>query len=1604
MPRRTKKLVDRVARLTLDLPTTNVEEITRLRGLLYATNQIVPSDKNNPQERLLAGLKVDKTILGEIEQVELKSADTDKPPILAARRDLQEDLVSGRFVGPLTALGGAERLGPFVVNDRPVYFDFWREARRIDIVEDGVALPAFVISSARRQRISLGRSSTLKLQKGTVWIRGDLVNAQLPAGAYVGVTVSDGKLALPSVLTQTEGQIVVSSPLNVTLTLILASEQGISTDDGCQANTELQLPSITMLFASGRITVNGDPASAKVWGQSFEFSGPTGSIKFLSQQWSLLIGYNITPTSFDGNLIDSKIADFQGTPTVTEASLFLPVVQAAPSLLGTSSVEPRLGIVLQKLEARWYSPDNRFHLINPWLIISNRSVTLFDDAVAPLDVPVETTYRLWELPDRNGKRLPWRHSYHEPFMFRHLCDNETGESLDVTGNARIDIDRPLDAYGSAIQIPSGEGLVYITAKSNEIRIFLNVNINKLNKTLLVLQNALVWTTGAYEVRAEGELINRVNIDNGKLPLRFGVYAWAPTLPDPYVSNYSIRQPDITVPQSILDAHIKWTVSESIPKVEFSGSLGLPKLYDASSIILSEDNLRKYSPAIGLTQTEQGELSLDEDLRNLRNKKRQTELRGRESRAKSAADLNATLERAIKNYYDEFLGDVDKPFILLDLSTNQDLLGVGLPRNLRANASLAGGSGLRYPVEGIEVSSTLESMRLVTLPQIQWEPVRTLEVDQNIAQLDWFPSPLASTTDGGATILGAKSQILAPINPRQVLAKTKQVFDEGINVIFRTTLPFGLVTVVKVQAEGQITSTRKPDSYEITEPNFIVEDNQEGKLEVKGGLQITVKAENGEQGKDKKSSSFEGRIVQLKNGVDLSGAPLGLSVLSAKSDPVGDVESIFNRQMEINPIVPVTRFDLSGYGGSNFSDWNDPFARFGETAKVQFQVIGGRTTLEIVKVMGWLYPWMVKSTRSVIVERTSGGGVIRRDTGWQAITEGICDSRYADADEVIENLYDFDGGIFKGFFNIRQIRPAPGLPFSTGDATFAPYYFDADLVLDGLKDQKRVPVTGVLSWLQVKPTSKPVTPDQLRSLIKAQGPPGGSLEAWIEFGTSRLPFRARRIEIDVVDNPITGRPTFVATVRGVPKLPNTGAWSVVQRNVKNVLGGSGEAVPVSETKGVPVIRRYPIQYPLTKQVFSEPPLMSGSLPGDWRMADPADLFSPGDPENDYCFLQNTPTHAFLYPRPVAEISKSQKISSTVSPEIADIFMRSTSKGAFPPRPNNIRLDTTLEFNVINDSLELDRKISLSPIKSLWLAGQSGQGTQLTYDNSSIEIEISSNNWSAKFDNLRLWSDIAGFQRANGAQFNLNGSSRTKSQVTKIRPLLPEKIENLLSLIPGFTNRQEVGPIELSATNAKHEIKIGFALEVQIPPNSDVSVWLGLGASIGYDFANKFKKALELFAVLRAEFPIYGVPAFVHLELLFSAGIETTFAISNSTLNTSTGIIPKEKLELALLVGVGKKQALYSAYFGIGIYLPIPFKTFWDLGLIVRAEGKIKIKIAEVKLKLKLSGEAKGKLDPDQYNSKKFICSWTLKVKINVEIAFLTSINTTYSISDSLPIGG
>ena len=465
------------------------------------------------------------------------------------------------------------------------------------------------------------------------------------------------------------------------------------------------------------------------------------------------------------------IADFAGEAAIGAAALGLPVVVAAPAALGAAAQPPGYWLALAGVMARWSAPDERYHVLDPWLALTHRSAALLDVDVAPLATPVRSAYRLWELAVTDGKRLRWRHDYAAPFLVYYVCDAETGEQLLATGAATVALDRPLQANGRPVPTPTTNGVILIRGTAGSVRVMLGTAVTPDPALrLLVLRNALVWATNAVSVIAEGALAARQRVDAGSLSVQFGVYAWTPTLPDPYVGNFHVCLPPFERPRALLAAVVRWTHPAGA-ELSFTGDLGLPVVCPNAP---SPGDPRPaprldLGPDVGLTQTEQGRTHPTGRELELLKAAQATARRQREGRVAKAEKLNAASRGALDGQLAERLGRTP-PLFLLDVSTNQDMLGVAL-WGVAARGEIPGAAapvtpsaGSGFLVQALDVTAPVGTLRLVTLPQIQWEPVRTLDEDQDVLTLGWFPTPLASTTDGGPTVLGARSESSCPSYP------------------------------------------------------------------------------------------------------------------------------------------------------------------------------------------------------------------------------------------------------------------------------------------------------------------------------------------------------------------------------------------------------------------------------------------------------------------------------------------------------------------------------------------------------------------------------------------------------------------------------------------------------------------------------------------------------------------------------------------------------------------------------------------------------------------------------------------------------------------------
>ncbi len=1602
-----RSIVDAFAALTTDITQApNEADAKRLRSVIASALRAHVREKRSRKDLPASPAPLRKVVPEAISTKlaeDLKAAEPKDLPgevRMLVRRDERERLLSGSFIDGLTGLAPSERLGPFVtLGGVNIFFDVFFAARRIEVRENGVPVPALVFSQARPP-VTSGSTTSMEIEGGTVWIRGNLINSGLPASSFVGIKVASGTLKLSQSSTFNNNVVTITPPLKGSLRVDLAPDVVNPVAGAClESKARVKLPnSLTFKFDSGSSTVKGANGGAEAWGQGFEFEAlSTTSWTFIQRLFTVVLEYKVSPTEFDADPIGDDLVHFEGNGKVLKGGLGLPVVVAVdPSILGEAAHSAGWFLQVDRLTARWYDPDPRFHnLENLWIGISDFGCVITAEKVSSLTPAVTHNFNLWALPGGNNKRLSWRQSYEQAFSLLYSCHVVNGEMFMVDGQANVAIDRPVTTDGAPITTPATKSALLLQKLNDVITAALLATTEQGNSIhQFALRNALVWTSGPTFIFVRGELSKGALINAGTAQLLFGVFAWAPTLPDPYVANAFVRLPREfrRVLQSILVAHVSWIDPEHVT-LSFEGELaGTPAVApDKPSPGDPRPARRSEGHAnVGLTQAEQGRLTFDHKSEGEWKAAQAAEQEGRGRRSEIARQEDAKSVGIIDGFLREVIGPTPN-LLLLDVSTNQDLLGVAIGGRSIQDATGINVSSGGFTVSDLAVHSQVAAMNVITLPQVQWEPVRTLDTDQNIMTMGWFPTPLASATDGGATRIGARSQKLMPIIPEEALRGTLTAYKEGTPVGIRTTFPFGLIAAIQLQPID--TAQRKADLYQLTRPSFPTERSR-------GGIQVTAHAEGGRPDTGGISPMFAGRMRQLLNGVDLpTGAPLGLSVLGETLQPAGSVETVFNNDMAARPRVPVTRIDLSGYGGSNFSDWNNPFAAFAEAAKVQFRLIIGRTLLEVIKVNSVLHPWGIRVTRSVTIERRPGGGVIRRDSGWQAFTPGLFDYRYFDTGlgSIVVAPYKFDAGVFRGLFNVRTIRPAPGTVFAHGTAQLVPYYFDADVALEGLPG--RTAAIGILGYLQIAPNGVPAGVDALQALIEAQGPIGGPLDTWMNFGGSGLPFRAQRVEVGLAID--AGTPLFVATVRGVPRLPETGAWSVVTRPVASVAVNGGEAVPVAENRGVPLIRRYPVQYPAgSDAVFTEPPL--AGVAGDYRFADASDLLIPTAPANDYALMQSTPTHAFLFPRPFTPAAAAPRIESGHKAALADLLARSTSKGAFPPATNTIEMvPGSLHFNVgANGKLALSSPVSIvghpTPLR---LSGTTGHGTALLYNSSTLNLKLEENRWEAEFTGLQVWSDISGLERLSGSEMRVVGSTEQRPQIAEIRSLLLQEIDDILQYIPIFGARGVQGPVDLGATNADHEVKLEIVVKVTIPPpevtatfpaGSGVELTLSAAASSGFDLATGgLKVGAEFGAELEGKVP------------LLSIGVATVFLIITGevkfSLTSVSGSVTEETLELLAFVGVGVEGKIgpFKAYAFLGIGFVLEYDAVTAItkyGGIVALEAGVDLVIVEVKIR----AELKGLIYDDAGVTK---CDYGGSVKIEVEIFLIFSISASYEVTET-----
>ena len=566
--------------------------------------------------------------------------------------------------------------------------------------------------------------------------------------------------------------------------------------------------------------------------------------------------------------------------------------------------------------------------------------------------------------------------------------------------------------------------------------------------------------------------------------------------------------------------------------------------------------------------------------------------------------------------------------LLDLSTNVSQFGVSFDPTVPPPTAVV----LAPPVfvQDLFLQAKAFGVHVLTLPAVEWEPVFTPD------QSKPFPSPLTFADAGGTTELAIGMVTLLPIAPLPAI----QGLVDGYNnvlpappVVLRFTLPFGMVAVTAM--ERSFIGAPRPTVSEIT-PDF----SSEGLI---GGEQLSIKAPAVPGGGE--SPELLGGAVQLHNA-RFAGQPSSVTVLTALNPPI-HFENTFNDNfgpLGKTPRVPITRIDISGFGESLFSDWKNPADGASIISKVRLDVITGRTAREIVQISTVLYPYAVRVVRTITLERQNAASVIRRDSGWQATSDGA----YAYPNPAQPPALITHPGVVSGVVGVTNIRDT-GQTFKTSDGSeLMAVRFDCAVLMENVVaggGPLGVPARDQLGYVQITdpPKRGALAPDQYAELLNATGLLGGRIDCIIDIGGSGLHMRVQQVGVAPSAN--VGRPEFVVAAWGSPILPGGGQWSFVRK-----FRAAESPQPLDPDRGVPLVRQGPAGSP-----------HAGS---PYRFLEPSDLFNADAPPAEYGILHSTGTQRLLFPLPKIEASTPFVITSTRAPLLADPYALATALGVFP----------------------------------------------------------------------------------------------------------------------------------------------------------------------------------------------------------------------------------------------------------------------------------------------------------------------------------------------------
>lgn len=474
---------------------------------------------------------------------------------------IREQLIYGSM--PAWAAGAkvSHSVGPFTNQDgRQFWYDFYTIRKLIALYIQGINEPVLLFNTSRERPASppiVSRLTTYTLSRGSIWINSRFLAPNAPIGTYTGLTIQAGTITLSNRPVDVNGKLTVTANTAVAVRLELDQPAVASANDatsfGIDArNLELKLPSnLTFNFSGQGRTIDtvGD-ASWMLYGQSLNFGWNSRSqTTYDPQLQRIVFPFSASEQTLQIGRNESEFNTVSGAATIARSAWTLPVAAidiAQPTEaagIGEMLVQCDAGLVdgWRRLEGGGFRLNSPAFLISPGQILladlsagnphAHQSINVWKDQINEFGTTVELTF-----PSA------------APFFY--VANANGNELLMALVNADFQIDRPVKVNGEPPVVRSRNSLLVIAANASNKFIYLfDDNLIQDNaqpsqqapnipeQFALALTNALFKVSPVNGCLLFGTLSDDYHkVTVGFLFLTFGLYAYLPTLPDPYAAN------------------------------------------------------------------------------------------------------------------------------------------------------------------------------------------------------------------------------------------------------------------------------------------------------------------------------------------------------------------------------------------------------------------------------------------------------------------------------------------------------------------------------------------------------------------------------------------------------------------------------------------------------------------------------------------------------------------------------------------------------------------------------------------------------------------------------------------------------------------------------------------------------------------------------------------------------------------------------------------------------------------------------------------------------------------------------------------------------------